>query len=117
MQPDDVSGGNRAGQGQGAAALWRGEAATNPGRAGGNRHRFMGHQGKSLERTDMEASGGRLQRNLRLCQRRVLRKGRIPAKSNRRNGFVCRDGVQSSQRSEEHKSELQSLMRNSYAVF
>src|SRR3546814_17531906 len=87
MQPDDVSGGNRAGQGQGAAALWRGEAATNPGRAGGNRHRFMGHQGKSLERTDMEASGGRLQRNLRLCQRRVLRKGRIPAKSNRRNGF------------------------------
>src|SRR3546814_3380245 len=36
-----------------------------------------------------------------------------------RNGFSClqRDGSKSSDRSEEHTSELQSLMRISYAVF
>src|SRR3546814_1664762 len=35
----------------------------------------------------------------------------------RRKNLVCRDGILDSDRSEEHTSELQSLMRNSYAVF
>src|SRR3546814_8841756 len=58
----------------------------------------------------------------RLCDRRLIQSGRRTGhrqKPRRLSGHSWRDGrySQTGQRSEEHTSELQSLMRISYAVF
>src|SRR3546814_7191370 len=73
-------------------------------------------QGESGDAADRKGGGdGRIQRPAlcRVSLQRVLRRSRVPAGST----GLGRGGGAARRRSEEHTSELQSLMRISYAVF
>src|SRR3546814_1186772 len=68
---------------------------------------------RSYDMGDVADGGGAQQADRGRC---IHRDGRWPASAEGRAGVWVRIGVRS-QRSEEHTSELQSLMRISYAVF
>src|SRR3546814_4395117 len=90
-------------------------------------HRFaveIGEQGRRRlvvrnigARIDIAVAGAMLERDAPLPARRAPGRSRIGMKVRRARRRHRRRAVARQPRSEEHTSELQSLMRNSYAVF